>query len=619
MCIEDDDIFDGAASRVDMRKKSPSARSMHVRHVEPSRTATHNPSESKKNGRAKGNPVADTHKRRPSTATPRSVPSSSSRHTRSDEIQPDNFSVDNTRSQASQSSHNRSLSSRGALSVEETVIGLTPCASTFELERALRVEMEQPKEERLYVARNATSAAESSRQTSQKLISPDLRSHASAQRVRAVSERENRSRGAEKYPFSDDCHRGGSESKINRRMLRQGIRMDRVLEGMDRDTQPKTVASLRRADSGAKNTVTFDGEAVDGRCAKNESSSREFVATDMDVTHSGSKLVRIEKRDGAKLHSQTSGLEMIKRISTEDTSSSSDVIRSHADASRGEGKHSRKEKRGGTKSYVQASESGSETGMATTGRGSRRPNSTPQMVAVRRTSGPSFARGLFSFGRKLMRWPEGVAPLALYAKDGCADGTGRQGLRSTLLAKIEAMHMREVLVRCGEKFCVRVVGSFVGGEIGLGRVVWSIVRGERGGNGERVIHAEGCAGSGGFVGVEDWRGLVVRGGGGGGASREVWISVGMEVDGRGSGGRDVRRDVRWRVVGDEEEMEVGRFSVALRYGYYFFLAEPCGLRLFTQVDTPEHVRLVAVREGDGSIDEEMSKRLSYIVVRVGRD
>lgn len=212
-------------------------------------------------------------------------------------------------------------------------------------------------------------------------------------------------------------------------------------------------------------------------------------------------------------------------------------------------------------------------------------------------------RGLSWLGRrKLVEWSLGVYPRIVYAADstsGSEDGLGG-GLTGTVLCRMGPDHRVWDVVRRGQKFVVRVVGSFTSDVEDV--VVYSVV-----GNGRSHVH---CRRTGsGFVGVADRAGRVCDEE----AGEVVTVCVGVS-----GGGREVLAgEVRWRLGGEDEVTRSG--AMLMRFGYYFFLKEATGVRLFTTTHTPEHVRLVARRVSDGSIDEAFSASLTYVVVRVAAD
>lgn len=256
-------------------------------------------------------------------------------------------------------------------------------------------------------------------------------------------------------------------------------------------------------------------------------------------------------------------------------------------------------------------------------------------AASLRCDGVSILPNIFSRGR-LLSWPLGVAPQVVYAAETSHeldDGHGAAGLSATLLCKMGAKHRAWDVVRVGDGFCVRIVGwhgaelrNVRGGEGGR-TVVYSNLHKDEGGQVCSVkgspaqVHDErsssdfsgyhfvserlGAAASCAFSGME-----------------QVGLTVGLWTGGGTSQGpsTDLEGEVRWRLLREDECETIGRNGATLmRFGYYFFLDVPCATRLFTNTDTPEHVRLVARRAGDGAIDEEASKQLTYIVVRVTAD
>lgn len=78
--------------------------------------------------------------------------------------------------------------------------------------------------------------------------------------------------------------------------------------------------------------------------------------------------------------------------------------------------------------------------------------------------------------------------------------------------------------------------------------------------------------------------------------------------------RIVDSEISFRLASrNPEENRAG--EMYLRYGYYFFLSHPATALLYTQVETPEHVRLVA-RLPSGPVCMDPVRHLSYVVVRV---
>lgn len=256
-------------------------------------------------------------------------------------------------------------------------------------------------------------------------------------------------------------------------------------------------------------------------------------------------------------------------------------------------------------------------------------------AASLRAEGVSILPILFSRGR-LLSWPLGVAPQVVYAAETSHeldDGHGASGLSPTLLCKMGAKHRAWDVVRFGERFCVRVVGWHGGalrdvpGGKGGRAVVYSVLHKDAQGRscvvegGPAHVHDE-CTSSyfNGYHYVSERRGAAI--------ScmpsdmEQIGLTVGLWAGG-GTGesrGADLCGEVRWRLLREGETVTKGRNGRALlRFGYYFFLDVPCATRLFTNTDTPEHVRLVARRAGDGAIDEEASKQLTYVVVRVAAD
>lgn len=258
----------------------------------------------------------------------------------------------------------------------------------------------------------------------------------------------------------------------------------------------------------------------------------------------------------------------------------------------------------------------------------------PRASSLRSEGAPRLTN-LFTGRSKLVTWPMGVAPRVLFCAETCNDlddGRGAAGLSATLLCKMGSRHRTWDVVRAGERFCLRVVG-WHGGEVSGapnldadGRaMVYSIFEDhDAGTEGKSVVHDECSADAiSGYHYVSDRRGVAGRV-----CGREedclrltVGVWIGQNTDGKVT---NMTTEVRWRVLSPHEAEEnagnQGRpGAMLLRFGYYFFLGEPCSTRLFTNTDTPEHVRLVARRASDGSIDEEVSKSLTYVVVRVSAD
>lgn len=295
----------------------------------------------------------------------------------------------------------------------------------------------------------------------------------------------------------------------------------------------------------------------------------------------------------------------------------------------------------GRESRVGKSSSGNEGSMVRTGRGKVGANDEEESGAEkkdrRKVGGGSVVRGVQSLvqsglmrsrhggllsgglfgkgGSKLVMWPVGVEPRVVYAWESrgeMADGHGGGGLRGTLLCKMGAGYRAWDVVRGGESVCVRIVGWYWGGGCGGGgdveRIgIYSVVDGVKVG-----VHDE-CEGGSvvrGYHYVSEGRGVAV------GRVVEEGSLLMLKVGLRWVGG-EVGGEVKWKVAEKGTEMRGG--GAVLRFGYYFFLDEPCGVRLFTNTDTPEHVRLVARRTGDGTVDEETSRGLTYIIVRVGGD
>lgn len=258
--------------------------------------------------------------------------------------------------------------------------------------------------------------------------------------------------------------------------------------------------------------------------------------------------------------------------------------------------------------------------------------------SARRAEGMSILPSIFCRGR-LMSWPTGVAPQVVYAAEtshDLDDGHGAAGLSATLLCKMGAKHRAWDIVRVGQKFCMRVVG-WHGGDIGnkvgkqSGRtVVYSVRHREDGGTkegfavhgGPAQVHDE--RNSGDFKGyhyVSERLGTAATWQSAGmeqvGLTVGVWVGGGEADEGKVV---DVQGEVRWRVLAEGDGECAGRIGASLlRYGYYFFLDAPCATRLFTNTDTPEHIRLMARRQVDGAVDMEASKLLTYVVVRVTAD
>lgn len=256
-------------------------------------------------------------------------------------------------------------------------------------------------------------------------------------------------------------------------------------------------------------------------------------------------------------------------------------------------------------------------------------------AASLRAEGVSILPSLFSRGR-LLSWPLGVSPQVVYAAETSHeldDGHGAAGLSATLLCKMGAKHRAWDVVRVAERFCVRVVG-WHGGELrdipggkGGRAVVYSVLHKDAQGRscavegGPSHVHDE-CASSdfSGYHYVSERRGAAI--------SclpsdvEQVGLTVGLWAGGGTGEGRGANLcgEMRWRLLREGETNSKGRNGATLlRFGYYFFLDVPCATRLFTNTDTPEHVRLVARRAGDGAIDEEASKQLTYVVVRIAVD
>ncbi|CDF39308.1 unnamed protein product [Chondrus crispus] len=254
-----------------------------------------------------------------------------------------------------------------------------------------------------------------------------------------------------------------------------------------------------------------------------------------------------------------------------------------------------------------------------------------------RSEGFSILPNIFCRGR-LMSWPVGVAPQVVYSAEtshDLDDGHGAAGLSATLLCKMGAKHRAWDIVGVGQGFCVRVVG-WHGGDLGNnagnggGRAVVYSVRHK--GEGRR---SEGFSVHGGPAQVHDERNcsdfkgyhyiserLGTAAGCQSSAVEQIGLTVGVWVGGSVDEGKqvDLQGEVRWRVLGQGDCDATGRNGASLlRYGYYFFLDAPCATRLFTNTDTPEHVRLMARREVDGAVDMDASKLLTYVVVRVTAD
>lgn len=224
-----------------------------------------------------------------------------------------------------------------------------------------------------------------------------------------------------------------------------------------------------------------------------------------------------------------------------------------------------------------------------------------RQVAVREREGWS----LLGLGKKkLIRWTSGVSPRMIYAHDAHDSDGERAGLTATLLVRMGMRHRVWDVVGSHEKFVVRVVGSHVGvGYRGGNMVVYSVVDG-----GEARVHGrrEGV----GWSRISERRGAVVDKSD---VGESFTVSVGVSCGGREA----VGGEVRWR-LGEAGEDRTRSAAALLRFGYYFFLTDCGGVRLFASTHTPEHVRLVA-RRTDGWIDGEFSDRLTYVVLQVAAD
>lgn len=284
---------------------------------------------------------------------------------------------------------------------------------------------------------------------------------------------------------------------------------------------------------------------------------------------------------------------------------------------------------------VQSERSGKQTGIHLTkpSTGSKSRNN-PRTGSFRTEAAPRLT-GLFTNKSRLVTWPMGVAPRVLYAvetNNELDDGRGTAGLCATLLCKMGAGHRTWDVVRANEPFRLRVVGWHGGNLTSTGNVdidgravVYTTVDvSEAGNSGKTVVHDECCMSNvAGYHCVTDRRGTaVIRNGCN---SDYVRVTVGLWI-GHSDEGRvtDMSAEVKWRLLSSGEANKnsarrVPPGSMLLRFGYYFFLDEPCSTRLFTNTDTPEHIRLVARRLSDGVIDEDVSKALSYVVVRVSAD
>lgn len=260
------------------------------------------------------------------------------------------------------------------------------------------------------------------------------------------------------------------------------------------------------------------------------------------------------------------------------------------------------------------------------------------------------------FGRKkLVMWPEGVAPSILYAREEEDDGNATHGMVATRLARISPRHDGRDLVYEDSSFTIRVVGSYVGQQTassgGSSGVNISGTGAARCSTTDRIVYSmlhvadykrTGAAGATPpdstsdaadlkttihydfrnsprqtmkrpYAQVQNARSLAYtqqsRG-------TNPWIAVRFALAlGSRLEQRTVDADARWLLSARRAHRDV-RGASLLRFGYYFFLAAPCSVRLFTQVCTPEHVLLVARRASDGRVDDDATRGLSYVVVRV---
>jgi hypothetical protein len=78
--------------------------------------------------------------------------------------------------------------------------------------------------------------------------------------------------------------------------------------------------------------------------------------------------------------------------------------------------------------------------------------------------------------------------------------------------------------------------------------------------------------------------------------------------------RIIDTHVSFRLMSRDPLLNPRRSEVRLRYGYYFVLSEPCGHKLFTQVEAMENIRLYTRKAKDGTL--HATKNLSYVVIRV---
>lgn len=214
--------------------------------------------------------------------------------------------------------------------------------------------------------------------------------------------------------------------------------------------------------------------------------------------------------------------------------------------------------------------------------------------------------GVLGRGRRAVRWAAGVAPRVVHKperRDGLDDGDADMGLGPTLPCRLGGSFRAWDVVQQGEAVSVRVVGWCCAENGQRARVVvWS-----RMDDGEATSHGEWDEGRSGYTAVGEGKGTVAKRVAG---EEEMVVRVGLWKEGSG---KCVDGEIRWRCGMKQLRRDGG--GVLMRYGYWFFLEEPTQIRWFANTDTPEHVRLVAVRER-GDVDEEMCRSISYVVVHV---
>lgn len=355
-------------------------------------------------------------------------------------------------------------------------------------------------------------------------------------------------------------------------------------------------SGVRRSNNNGGRRSDMDGDGGGGKGGREELTYKDMWIGIDDVIFEGS--VSVENS------SQTGSLELESRMGKSGGRNEGGIFRT------------RRGKMGGIGEEDGSGEKGNRNKKAGSGPVARGVQSLVQSGRMRSGHGSLLGVGLFGKGGgKLVMWPVGVEPRVVYAWESrgeMADGHGGGGLRGTLLCKMGAGYRAWDVVRGGESVCVRIVGWHWGNGGGwsedVGRIgVYSVVDGVRVG-----VHDE-CDGGGvvqGYHYVSEGRGVAV------GRIVEEGSLLMLKVGLRWVGG-EVGGEVKWKVAERGGEMRGG--GAVLRFGYYFFLDKPCGMRLFTNTDTPEHVRLVAKKVGEGGIDEETSRGLTYIIVRVGGD